>query len=287
MCTRKPLDIINGLKQFLETFKIYNMIIKQNTTYSIGNILGTVDIPREYDANSTAYFNSLSVALTTSVKNKIDDFITSLKSNGLWDKITTILIPAHAPTKTDAFINLKTATLMAINSADYFTFTSASGFNCSGSTIDGLLTLPSSLSKLDFHIGIYNSTQYSVNPGNGKYQLIMSGWAYLGKAAIGWGSNIGATGFICYGSPNVTVNNATTNVLKKGVLLGTVSSNLVILNDDGTISSTSGTSLTTQSGASLTFSRTSTLDLGFVTAGIGLTSEESEAYRTLINSLMS
>lgn len=264
------------------------MIIKQNTTYSIGDILGTVDIPRDYDANSTAYFNSLSSTLTTSVKNKIDDFITGLKSAGLWDKITTILIPVYAPTKTDAFINLKTATTMTVNSVNYFTFTAGIGFNTYNATGNGIIT--TSKNVTDCHFGVYNTTSYAANPGSGIYQLKLGTYnLFLGKAALSGGTNIGQTGMTIASTSTINIAAGTSNVLNKSMLIGSIltASSLAFVNDNGSIytGSTSGISSATLS--TLEIHKSSSLNCGFITEGLGLTAEESQTYRTLVNTLMS
>lgn len=261
------------------------MIIKQNTTYAIGNVLGQVDIPRDYDADTLA-IEALSAGVTLQKKNKLDDFITSLKTANLWGKISTLIVPAFFDVKDDAFIDVKNKVKLAVNSADNFNFTQGVGVICP--TTQGTITLNQAFDRANFHLGNYNVDVYTENAsGMGKSELQTSN-IYLGRKQRGAGGQAAQPGFIVNvssGVPAVVISN---EWYQKGLLIGSANTSTIALlgSLENNYLTSDATSITTQSITDINLPISSGLNRGLITIGTFLTEAEMRSYRSIINTFM-
>lgn len=87
------------------------MIIVLNGADFSANNIGKIEIPKVPSSNVVALNNAITRELTKSQMIAIDDFIESLQSNNIWDKIEQLYIPSMAYTQNgdvkDCFIDIK------------------------------------------------------------------------------------------------------------------------------------------------------------------------------------
>lgn len=86
------------------------MIIRlREADFSRKNI-GKLELTKELSAEVTNILENYTRNLTETQKFALDDFITGLKNNNIWDKINVMYMPVLSNNLTEAFINIKTLT---------------------------------------------------------------------------------------------------------------------------------------------------------------------------------
>ncbi|GLU54453.1 hypothetical protein Dfri01_39140 [Dyadobacter frigoris] len=138
------------------------MVIKISGADYSANPVRQIDIPVEFEAETTAYATRIPVAyaaMTATKKKALNTFIKGLKTNGLLAKINGLYLPIFG--QTEGGVNLKTPTFNV-------------GLPASGvvATYDskGILFLqgwlyPPNESWADIHCGFYNTTSNADNSG--------------------------------------------------------------------------------------------------------------------------
>lgn len=80
------------------------IVVLKGANFASDNI-GQVEIPRELDAFTVEFLTHYSKTLTDEQKYAVDDFLTSMRSSGLWDKMGMIFFPMLASTLQEAYYN--------------------------------------------------------------------------------------------------------------------------------------------------------------------------------------
>lgn len=180
--------------------------------------VGTVEIPRELSPEALAWIEaSGNTSLTDTQKGAIDDFIASLKTSGVYDKLDKIHLPMLAASKVKAFVEYKTLTDESIQQfQDVYTFRNHGILSEAG--VSQFAKIDASYVKNSGNIGLYVFTteDFSAsNTGNNYYNSV--GPENANAVELCLGVTTTALQMISYlNGTNVAVNDTTSNWQKGG-----------------------------------------------------------------------
>jgi hypothetical protein len=95
------------------------IIVLKGADFSANN-LGKIDIKRELSAETEALLKNYSLPLSDKQKSAVDDFVLDLRSSGIYDKITCLLLPCLAANIDEAMINVITNENMGVLNPTYW-----------------------------------------------------------------------------------------------------------------------------------------------------------------------
>lgn len=248
------------------------MILTQDTIFA-HNVLGSVDVPRVYDADTSAIVALATSTLTTAEKNKLDDFILDMKANGLWSLCSSIFIPKLWHNLTDFEIDIKEAVKRTFTTKTGYAFTDGLGVSVQAASVDQTMSI-AAINCEECHIGFYNSTSIDSTT------LDVVGSSNSGR--IGKSS-------IFYKTGGVTATKKGSNSLLSGVTIGSISENNDLISNinNGVVSNFTETGdILSQTVSTITVYKGRTANFGFYTFGNSLTTAQLTKYSELINNLM-
>lgn len=270
-----------------------------NTSYEVS--LGVIDIPFEPLEETKAIVDSATTNFSKAELIKLDNFIISLKSYGLWEKIRIIITPSFFHSSDDIFLNLKDAVRLT-GSTDKINFTDGLGINFrSYLETDAAPNLDISsyaIKNSNSHIGFYNTTPDNTSAGNSVAACIKDVKSAIMLNAIGRRA-LSSNGAVYLDTTRLDFDAAT--LLSTGFCIASFNypSQTIIANADGNPYEYNGVfppvSSISQIVKNLVFNYSNNYNSGFAppkgdyglfTIGVDLSADELAIYNTIISGFL-
>lgn len=269
------------------------MILRLSGADFSANNIGQIQFIRELTSDTLALLDRYTKELTTDQKFAVQDFISGLKTNGVWSSIGNLYLPILAGSLPECLYNIKNGNVDAVPTDEYYELSTLGLASKDKTSTSGIVTVPINGSQQNLHMAIFNSETYGVLSVN---ELFFGNAAGSKNVQMGLKTNYKLE---VKTDTNISVSVPSTKLTMKPKLRGisqTTLGNITFgYEDGGTVLAANPISTDNPYtnyeigilGYKSVSGRKSTVHYGLMSFGSALSEEQAQVYSSLADNFMS